>query len=161
MVYPGQHKEIVWDYIEELVHFSAEIQLSIEVTPSVEVKEKIKKGKQLTVSLAPVYVIGKTYSVKLFQRGLEVAKLTDVVLKEKTFSVQIPPKTKVKKNYQLQLTDGEKTFFSNTFKVRRKVSLGWIVIPVVALPVYFIINQSIKDNKSLPGPPGSGFPGGN
>jgi len=158
LIYPGANKKIIWDYQKELVHFSGEIKLDIEIVPSVHVDRKIKKGKELGVTLAPIYTGNKSYSVKLYQRGAEIAKLKDVMLTENKFQVQIPKETKVKGNYQLLITDGEKTFFSNTFSVRHKVSLGWVIVPLVAIPAYLIINQSIKDNEPLPGPPGSGIP---
>ena len=161
LVYPGPNKEIVWDYVEELVHFSADVKLDIEVKPSVQVLEKIKRGKQLTVTLAPIYTANKSYAVKLFLGGKEMVRLNDVLLIERSFQVQIPKKSKVKKNYQLAITDGEKTYFSNAFKVKRKFSLGWVIVPVLAVPAYMAIKQYIDDNTPLPGPPGSGYPDGN
>ncbi len=161
LIYPGANKKIIWDYQKELIHFSGEIKLDIEIVPSMHVDRKIKKGKELSVTLAPIYTTNKTYSTKLFQGGKEIAKLKDVMLTENKFQMQIPKETKVKGNYQLVITDGEKTFFSNTFSVRHKVSLGWVVVPIVAVPTYLLVKQYIDDNKSLPGPPGSGYPDGN
>lgn len=154
LVYPGVLKEIIWNHTEELVHFSGDISLEIEVAPSVQVTDKIKKGKLLTVTLAPIYTANKTYAIKLYRAEKEVARLNDVLLIEKTFTVLIPKKTKVKKKYQLAITDGEKTYFSNAFKVKSKIPYSLAIVPLVAIPAYIIINQSIEDNKPLPGPPG-------
>lgn len=103
--------------------------------------------------LAPIYEPKKTYAVKLFQGGKEVSRLNDVLLIENSFPVQLPKKTKVKGKYQVAITDGDRTYFSNTFKVKPRISRGWILVPVLAVPVYFLVNQYIEDNKPLPGPP--------
>jgi len=153
LVYPGLKKQIVWDYIEELVHFNGEIDLNIEMIPSLKVPVKIKRHKPLLVSLAPIYETKKTYAVKLFQGGKEVSRLNDVLLIENSFPVQLPKKTKVKSKYQIAITDGDRTYFSNTFKVKPRISRGWIILPVLAVPTYLLINQYLEDNKPLPGPP--------
>ena len=153
LVYPGTKKAIVWDHTEELVHFSGEINLTIEVAPSVRVPHKVKRGKQLSVALAPIYTENKSYAVKLFQGRKEVARLNDILLIENSFPISIPRKTRVKKKYQLSITDGENTFFSNTFKVKPKLSRKWIIVPLLAVPAYFYINQIIEENQDLPGPP--------
>jgi hypothetical protein len=153
LVYPGTKKGIIWDHIEELVHFTGEISIDIEVTPAVQVPEKIKKRKQLTVSLAPIYTANKSYAVKLFRKEQEIARLNDVLLIEKSFAVTIPKKTKARKKYQLAITDGENTYYSNTFKVKRRVSYGWLVVPILAVPAYMYVDQYLEDNEPLGEPP--------
>lgn len=152
IVYPGLKKKISWDHIEELVHFNGDIILNIEATPSVQVETKVKRGKKLSLTLVPYFATNKNYSLKLFRANKEVTPLEDILLNG-SIQVLIPKKTKVKGKYQLAVRDGEKTYFSNTFKVRRKFSLGWITVPIIAVPAYIFLQQYIDDNKSLPGPP--------
>ncbi len=161
LIYPGLNKQIIWDYVAELVHFSGEINLTIEVEPVIAVSSNVKVGKQLSVNLGPEFSAGKTYGLKLFRKGKEVATLKEGSLNETSLSVGIPKKSKIGKEYQLAVVDGDKTFFSNSFKVKRKVSLGWIIVPAIAVTGYFIFDKIQESNAPLPGPPGSGLPDGN
>lgn len=153
LVYPGIKKQITWDYIEELVHFNSEISLNIEATPCVKLSAKIKRHKPLPIVLAPIYEPKKTYAIKLFRAGKEVTRLNDVLLIENNFTIQLPKKTKLKHNYQVAITDGDKTYFSNTFKVKPRIDLKLLIIPALAIPSYILTKQYIDDNEPLPGPP--------
>ena len=161
LIYPGLNKQIIWDHVAELVHFSGQINLTIEVEPVISVSSKVKSGKQLSVNPGPEFSASKTYGLKLFRKGKEVATLKEGSLNETSLSFLIPKKSKIGKEYQLAVVDGDKTFFSNSFKVKRKVSLGWIIVPAIAVTGYFIFGKIQESNASLPGPPGSGLPDGN
>ena len=161
LIYPGLNKQIIWDHVAELVHFSGDINLTIEVEPVISVSAKVKAGKQLSVNIGPEISAGKTYGIKLFRKGKEVATLKEGSLNETSLSFLIPKKSKIGKEYQLAVADGDKTFFSNSFKVKRKVSLGWIIVPAIAVTGYFIFDKIQESNAPLPGPPGSGLPDGN
>ncbi len=160
LIYPGKNKKIVWDHQEELIHFSGEINLDIEVVPCIQIDKKIKRGKEFTTILTPIFTDSKPYSIKLFQAGKETTMLKSGSITGERLPIQMPKETRIKKNYQLVISDGEKAYYSNVFKVRRKVSLGWVIVPAIAVPAYLLINQYLKDNEPLPGPPGSGFPNG-
>jgi hypothetical protein len=153
LVYPGLGKKIYWNHIKELVHFSGKISLAVEVSPTIQVPEKIKSGKSVPILLAPVYEAKKTYAVKLFRAGKELERLNDVLLIENKVSIPLPKKIKKKKRYQIAITDGDKVFYSNTFKVKPKVGYGWKALPILAIPVYLVINMYLEENKPLPGPP--------
>ena len=153
LVFPGNRKQIVWDYIKELVHFDGKIDLSIEVTPSVKVPAKIKKRNPLPVELAPIYEKNKTYAIKVFRNQAELTRLNDVMLIESKLSVELPRKTKAKKKYQIALTDGTNTYFSNVFKVKRKVGWGWKLFPFLGAAAYYGVLQYMEANEDLPGPP--------
>jgi hypothetical protein len=156
-IYPGPNKKIVWDYQKELIHFSGDINLVVESAPIVMVSHKIKRGSEVTVSL-PGFETAEKYIVKLFQRGNEIAQLTEGTLKDGTLSVSIPKKSKIRSKYQLAIEDIDKSYFSNSFKIRRKFSLGWIIVPAIGVSAYLVISKSLEANEPLPGPPGSGTP---
>lgn len=153
LVYPGDKKEIVWDYVKELVHFDGKIDLAIEVSPSVKVPSKIKKRKKIPVELAPIYEPNKTYAIKIFREEKELARLNDIMLIENKLSVELPRKTKAKRKYQLAITDGTNTYFSNTFKVKRKVGWGWKLLPFLGAGAYYGLLTYLEANEELPGPP--------
>lgn len=161
LVYPGNNKEISWDHVSELIHFSGEINLTLEVEPVVRVSTKTKRGTQQSVTLGSVISRNKTYDLKLFKKGKEIAQLTDGVLGTNSVSFLIPKKSRVGKKYQLAIIYGDQTFFSNSFKIKRKFSFGWIIIPAVGVASYLLYDKIQDDNASLPGPPGSGLPNGN
>jgi len=153
VVYPGPNKLIVWDSVQEHALVQGDINLKIELTPSVHVPAKIKRGKKFDVALAPIFAVNKNYFVSLYRSGKEVVRLTDVVWREKSLLIIVPKNTKPKGDYQIAITDGEKTWFSNVFTVKRKIGYGWRIVPLVAIPAYFLIQHYIKNNQSLPGPP--------
>ena len=153
LVYPGLKKTIIWNYVDELVHFSGDIDLSIEVVPIVQVPASVRRSKHLSVVVSNVAGAGENYNTKLYLNTKEVATLDAVGSESKSSGILIPKKTPVKKNYQIAIVHGDKTYFSNTFKVRPKIGYGWKAAVVLAIPAFFIINKAIEDNKPLPGPP--------
>jgi hypothetical protein len=153
LVYPGSRKVIIWNYVEELVHFSGDVNLSIEVTPAVKVPASVRRSKKLDVMLSPVLGTGKNFKAKLLLNKNEVGALSDAVAADQKAELLIPSKTRVKKNYQIAVTDGDKTYFSNTFRVRPKIGNGWKAAVILAIPAAIIITNAIKDNQPLPGPP--------
>lgn len=153
LVYPGNQKKIKWDYVKELVHFAGDINIFIEATPCVKIPEKIKKHKPIPVQLAPIYQSKKSYAVKLYRKGKEAVRLNDVLLIENTFTVSLTRKVKPGRKYQLAITDGDQIYFSNAFKIKPRVSITVLAIPVVAAGAYFIISPSLEEDPPLPGPP--------
>jgi len=153
LVYPGLKKTIIWNYVDELVHFSGDIDLSIEVMPLVQVPASVRRSKHLTIILATVAGAAENYTTKLYLNTKEVATLDAVGSESRTAGILIPKKTPVKKNYQIAISNGEKVYFSNTFKVRPKIGYGWKAGVLLAIPAFIIINKAIEDNKPLPGPP--------
>ena len=153
LVYPGLKKTIIWNYVDELVHFSGDIELNIEVVPVVQVPTSVRRSKHLSVVVSNVAGDNENYNTKLYLNSKEVATLDAVGSESKSSGILIPKKTPVKKNYQIAMVNGEKTYFSNTFKVRPKIGYGWKAGVLLAIPAFFIINKAIEDNKPLPGPP--------
>lgn len=153
LVYPGLKKTIIWNYVEELVHFSGDINLSIEVIPIVQVPASVRRSKHLSVVVSNVAGAAENYNTKLYLNTKEVATLDAVGSESKSSGILIPKKTPVKKNYQIAITNGEKVYFSNTFRVRPKIGYGWKAGVILAIPAFFIINKAIEDNQPLPGPP--------
>ena len=153
LVYPGPKKTIIWNYVDELVHFSGDIDLSIEVVPIVQVPTSVRRSKHLPVVLSSVAGATETYTTKLYLNTKEVATLDAVGSESKSAGILIPKKTPVKKNYQLAISNGEKVYFSNSFKIRPKIGYGWKAAVLLAIPAFLIINKTIEDNKPLPGPP--------
>ncbi|HEX6890806.1 MAG TPA: hypothetical protein VF141_08935 [Chryseolinea sp.] len=153
LVYPGPKKTIIWNYVDELVHFSGDINLSIEVVPIVQVPASVRRSKHLSVVVSNVVGTAENYNTKLFLKTKEVATLASVGSESKSVGILIPKRTPVKKNYQIAIANGDKVFFSNTFKVRPKIGYGWKAGVLLAIPAFFIINKAIEDNKPLPGPP--------
>jgi hypothetical protein len=157
LIYPGTNKKITWDYHKELIHFSGNINLAVESTPVVMVSNKLKRGNEVIINLSG-FKENEKYPVKLFQRGNEVVQLAEGTLKDGVLTVLIPRKSKIKRKYQLAIQDTDISYFSNSFKIRRKFSLGWIIVPAVGVSAYLVIKQSLEVNEPLPGPPGSGIP---
>lgn len=157
LIYPGINKKIIWDYHKELIHFNGNINLVVESTPVVMVSNKLKRGKEVIINLFG-FKENKKYPVKLFQRGSEVVQLAEGTLKDEALTVLIPRKSKIKRKYQLAIQDTDISYFSNSFKIRRKFPLGLIIVPAVGVSAYLIINQSFEASEPLPGPPGSGIP---
>jgi hypothetical protein len=153
LVLPGVRKKIIWDHVEELVHYNGSVSIFIEVAPNVKVVDKIKKGKPLSIQVSPFYDADKKYTIKLYRKGIELAKLNEVLINEGVIPVALPPKSKVGKKYQLMLSDGEHDYYSNTFKVKPKVGNGWKALPFIAIPAYILVKNYLEDQKPLPGPP--------
>lgn len=153
LVLPGRNKTIFWDYSEELIHFSGDINLSIEVEPAVNVETKIRRNKNFSVQLAPGYQEKKNYTVTLFRRGKELNRLQDISLNQGSFTSTIPKKTKTGKNYQLAINDGNQTYFSNAFILKPKVNRVLIILPFVAITAYLANGIYESANAPLPGPP--------
>jgi hypothetical protein len=153
LVFPGTKKKIIWDHVEELVHYNGSVSITIEASPDVKVVTKIKKGKPLSIQVSPFYDQEKSYTVKLYRKGIELSKVNELQISEGAIPVALPPKSKVGKKYQLMLSDGEHDYFSNTFKVKPKVGNGWKILPVILISGYLVYNNHQKNNEPLPGPP--------
>lgn len=153
LVYPGSKKLIVWNYVDELVHFSGDVNLNIEVTPVVKVPASVRRSKKLDVTLSPALGTGKSFKTTLLLNKSEVSSFADAVSADHKAELLIPSKTRVKKNYQIAVTDGDKTYFSNSFRVRPKIGNGWKAAVILAIPAAIIISNVIKDSQPLPGPP--------
>ncbi|CAN5425543.1 hypothetical protein BH10BAC4_BH10BAC4_10440 [soil metagenome] len=152
-IYPGPGKQIAWQMQEELVHFSGDIAIDIEVSPHVTVEGKVKRTASLPVRFDDMFVKGKTYVIKLYRHEKEVIRLNDMMLLENSFRVEIPKKVKTGGDYQVFITDGEKNFYSNSFRVKPKVGLFWKVLPLLAVPIIIQTKKAINDNEALPGAP--------
>lgn len=153
LIYPGKGKKIEWDYVRELVHYSGDVSINIEVKPNIKVPEKIKRGKKLVVEPSSILATSKTYEVKLFRVQQELNKLSDLLVSDTTMNVSLPEKVKLKGKYQLCIVDGEKKYFSNTFRIRPKVGYGWKAIPILLIPAYILFQNYQDKNEPLPGPP--------
>lgn len=156
LVLPGNNKQFVWDFEEELINFSGtENTFAIEVYPNVTVSSKVKRSKKLTVNMDDIFSKDKNYTIILYRHEQEVIRLAEMALSQNAVSLIIPRKTKVRKDYQLCITDGEQKFFSNTFKVKPKIGTFWKVLPFLIVPIYLNGQKYLDDNKELPGVPDS------
>ena len=154
-VMAGKNKHVEWMYTDELISFSGEVKLNIEVTPSVEVPLKTKKRHDLKVTVAPFYEKNTTYAIKLYRNQKEITRLNDMLLIESSFDVKMPRNLKTKKGYQLLVTDGERYYYSNPFKIRGRMGAGWVIWPIVAGGLYYGYTIYEEDYAPLPGPPGA------
>jgi hypothetical protein len=153
-VYPGKDKQIIWDYFEELIHFNGEnVNLQLEVTPTINVSSKVKKGREIQIQIASVLTLNKSYNIKLYRNGKEIGTLGDVLLASNVSQISIPRKSRARRNYQLAIADETQTFYSNTFKIKRRIGYGWKILPFLAVPVYLYVTSYLEENKPLPGPP--------
>src|SRR5688572_14387401 len=66
LVYPGLNKTIIWNYVDELVHFSGDVDLSIEVVPVVKVPASVRRSKHLSVAVSSVAGPAENYTTKLY-----------------------------------------------------------------------------------------------
>lgn len=153
LVFPGKRKHIVWDHVKELIHYSGSVALNLEVSPNIKAPKFIKKGKSLTLEVDSIFSEGKKHTINLYRNGVPLAKLNELSNMGATIPAALPPKSKARKNYQIMISDGENNYYSNAFKVKPKVATFWKVLPIIAVPAYFIINNYLEDNKSLPEPP--------
>ncbi len=144
LVLPGKRKHLIWDHVEELVHYNGEIILTLEAIPDLKVPYKIKKGKGLSIQLSEAFTTDKTYTIKLYRKGIFIAKLNELKVKENLIPVAFPPKSKVGNNYQFVISDGENEFFSNALKLKPKVGYGIIALPVLIVPSYLIATNSFE-----------------
>lgn len=155
LVFPGVHKQIVWDHVQELIHYSGSASLELEVTPNIKAPKNIKKGKSLTLEVAPIFMEEKKYTINLYRKGIQLAKLNEIAITGATIPVALPPKSKARKNYQIVISDGEHNYYSNAFKVKPKVGRFWKVLPIIAIPGYIVIKNYLDSQESLPEPPNS------
>ncbi|MBL7873073.1 MAG: hypothetical protein JNM78_15760 [Cyclobacteriaceae bacterium] len=160
LIYPGANKKIIWDHQKELIHFSGEINLEIESTPAVMVSKSARRGREIVLSVGPGFGTNEISSVKLFRAGHEIMPVPTGALKDGVLPVLIPKKSKVKKNFQLAIQQDGKSYFSNSFKVKRKFSFGWVIFPALGVSAYLAISKILEAGEPLPGPPGSGLPDG-
>lgn len=153
-IFPGTNKEIIWDYTNELIHYSGAVNLSIEVVPMIEVPSSVRKGKKLTFNSDPAIVIDKEKPITLTNSKINSTTLIGEYIGN-TISIQTPKKIKTSKNYQIALNAGDKVYYSNGFKIKRKFPLSLIIIPTIGVGAYLIYDKIQEDNAPLPGPPGS------
>ena len=155
LVYPGKNRQIIWDFTEELVHSigEGEATVVVEAWPQVQVLKKVKRKTNVFVGIDTIYTKGKIYSIKLFRHEKEVVTLADMEIKSNSFGVKLPKKVRARKDYQIGVGDGEKTYYSNTFKVKPIVGRFWKILPFLAIPIYLQLSKTLDDLKDLPGAP--------
>ncbi|GIL23225.1 MAG: hypothetical protein BroJett042_17380 [Bacteroidota bacterium] len=152
MVYPGVKKIMRWDYGRELVHFSGDIEYTIETVPMVAVPLKVKRGKELTVNVREYLASGGDYVPVLYRNKAPVWGPVDSLRQGNSFTLVVPKKTKVKKGYQIGLSRGEERYFSNTFKIRPRVS-RWLYALAGAAVAVPVILKALEPEPPLPGAP--------
>jgi hypothetical protein len=153
-IFPGTNKEIIWDYANELIHYSGAVNLSIEVVPMIDVSSSVRKGRRLTINYDPALVVDKDKPITLANSKTTSTSLTGD-FSGNTITIQTQKKIKTSKNYQIALTVGDKVYYSNRFKIKPQFPLSVIIIPAVGISAYLIYDKIQEDNASLPGPPGS------
>ena len=90
LVMPGKGKKIIWDYQEELIHFSSDApRIDIEVFPNVTVASKVKRSKNLSVNMDSIYTKDKHYTFILYRKEKELVRLLDMPLSRSSFSIEI------------------------------------------------------------------------
>lgn len=160
----GEDKKILWDAKTELGNFKGDFSLKIKgsiYTPLVQYKNidddlKIKRGN--------AYDIQWTSSVKADKLLLKIQRhgvpLIEPQVIENTGSYlwELPEKTKPGKGYSIQLSDTENLLreeTSNEFSIRRKVSLTYIIAPVVVVAgvTAILLIGGPEDPNTIPLPP--------
>ncbi|QLH31920.1 MAG: hypothetical protein HWD62_05270 [Cyclobacteriaceae bacterium] len=92
MIYPGEARTFVWDYETDLVHFSGDIDYTIEAVPMITIhSKKVRRGKEVEISVREFLAAQGKYDVVLFRRGAPVRALMDT-LQVDTIKFLLPKK---------------------------------------------------------------------
>jgi hypothetical protein len=155
LVYAGKGKKIIWNYAKELVHamYEGEVSLVVEAKPNMQVLRKVKRLGSINLGLDTIYSKDKTYAVKLYRKNIEVYAFEDSKIENSSLILRIPKEIKARKNYQVGIQDGQNAYFSNSFKIKPKIGMGWKIIPILAVPIYIAMKNYLEENEDLPGPP--------
>lgn len=154
LIYPGSSKEIIWDYQEELVHFSGDGEINVVAVPNINIVSRVKRGKELSVKLDPVFEKGRQYSVELYRYGKNITTLGNFSADKDHVEFTVSSKVKAKKGYQLKIVGGENELFSETFAIKPRIPLVVKMIPLVGSAVFIVMIALEPEPESpLPGAP--------
>jgi hypothetical protein len=156
LIYPGKNKKIEWDYVEELIHFSGDLNLSLEVTPVIFVESSTKRGLGISGSMLAggEYPSAKSGLAHLVRNRKSITSIGEVSASD-LFSITIPKNVKPSRFYQLSFTRDGGTIYSNVFKIRRRVARLVYALPVLIAPAYLLLKKDEEKLDQLPGPPGT------
>lgn len=159
----GSGKVIYWDAKKELGNFKGDFSLKIkgsEYIPFVSYKNinedlKLKRGESFNINWTPS-TKARNVILKIQRNGVPISDPMEVE-NSGTFTWQIPSNLKACKGYTVQILDTEnllKEETSESFSVRRKVSLTFKILPIIAaVGVGAFLLYSDKES-GIPNPPG-------
>ncbi len=169
-IHVGTGKVIYWNAKQELGNFKGDISLKIKgdtYTPIVRYLNdndnlKLKQGSQFDFQWKPNDKSDKVL-LKILRNGVPIAD-PSVVDNTGKFTWTIPRDAKAGKGYAMQIADTNNLLreeTSNSFAIRRRVSLGYRIIPplVVAGGVVAILLLKSDPENEIPNPPST--PSGN
>jgi len=162
-VYPGLKKTIIWDGARELGNFKGEVILKIRGSVYKPFVTYVNLPDQLTIKRGSSYTFEWSYDkkpekvmLKILRNGVPVMD-PQIIDNLGKYVWTVPKNTPSGKGYTLQLSDPENLIreeSSNTFKVRRKVPLGYIALPAAligtAAVILFLPDQGIPEPPSAP-----------
>ncbi|MGJ3236900.1 Ser-Thr-rich GPI-anchored membrane family protein [Marivirga sp.] len=158
-IYPGNGKVIIWDPFEEYGQdFSEEINLEIRgrvYVPFVKLDdfnyESLKRGKSYEITwtggassnILNIAIYKGDNKVSVFQNIANVGQYT----------LDIPKKIEVGKNYRLRISDNKNkddVVYSKEFAIKRKIPLALQIAPVAVIGagVYFLLPYLQSEEES-------------
>jgi hypothetical protein len=153
LIYPGINKVIEWDKNDELIYYRGLPYLELEVAPALQVDLKVKRGRIANVIADPLLITEGVYSLALYRKGKYFGLMEDTVSLKTINAVSFPKNTPTKKFQLAYLKDGKPVVFSNTFKVKPRISNFWKVIPVIVGAGILGYLWYDKQTEPLPHPP--------
>jgi hypothetical protein len=153
LIYPGLSKVIEWDKNDELIYYRGLPSLELEVAPALQVDLKIKRGRVVNVLADPLLLTDEIYSLALYRKGKYFGLMEDTLTLKTVNAIKFPKNTPTKKFQLAFMKDGKPVVFSNTFKVKPRISNFLKVIPVaIAAGIYGFLWYD-KQTTPLPHPP--------
>lgn len=152
LVYPGSAKAFVWDYTKELVHFSGDIDYSLEVEPMVRVSSKAKRGKEVVATVRNSLVENAFTTVALY-RGDVLVSSQEKTVNGNSIEFPIPRNAQAKRDYQIALVHDNQKYFSNTFKVTPRVRRSIYVLAGVGIAAAILLPDVYESLQPLPEAP--------
>jgi len=159
-VYPGLKKTVIWDGATELGNFKGDVILKIKGSIYKPFVNYINVPDRLTIKRGSIYTFEWSYDkkpekvmLKILRNGvpLEDPQIIDNLGK---YVWSVPKNTPSGKGYTLQLSDPENLIreeSSHSFKVKRKVPLGYIALPTAVIGTAAVI--LFLPEKGIPEPP--------
>jgi hypothetical protein len=153
LIYAGTNKKLDWDHKDELVYYQrSNPELELDVSPALQIEKKIRRGRALPLFADPLVVSDTMYTVSLYRKNAHFGTLEENFKIKTLNAIELPKNTPTRK-FQLAFTNGNHTIYTNSFKVKPKVSNFWKVIPFVVGAGVIGYLWYDKQTEPLPQPP--------
>lgn len=155
----GEH-EILWNAIEELGRFRGDMKFMVRALPAFyitnpEEGQIVKRTNPITFAWYGANSDQDALLIELYQYDEKLDTLAQVSYAGK-YTWKVPRSLKPDKGYRIKVTGTERTgieSFSNSFTVKRKIPVYWIVGPALVAVGGVTALLIANGNKKQPLPP--------